>query len=454
MAVETLYASQREAADLMGVDFSEVDDMQQPRLAMADTIMVDGEEIPVFRAHSGPEDDSLIAKGGIRMNRYPTREAAVGTVKELAVEMLSKVALRGHGDTFMGGKGLILISYTSPLAVRKQAVREFEHRMEDAGLAGYDRDVPAGDVGVGSVLTDTYADEYHDRNPDDPRWQGCITGKSPGHGGTAFRPAATGYGTYITQRTLMDSAGQDRSRTTVQGFGNVGGYHAYFASNDPEGRMPVDAISDADGILYTDDPAGIAITEAMVRDIANNPDFKNDPRFAQYQGQKITALSDMVSANQPGLAFDVHPNSAAIISRPTDYFVPAAMGNVITGHNVLYLGAREGVIEAGNGVTTPAAHRYLTARGLLMGVDIVANGAGVDGSIQEWAANLRDQSLPADVLRANLAKSSEALMLQTLAAAEALGTSDLRVAAAGLGIARILERRRPKIIKELLGAAA
>lgn len=453
VAVETLYASQQIAAELMDIDHADIAELQAPRLAMEATVNVDGREIGVFRAHSGPTDQDLIAKGGIRMSdRYVDSGDAIHTVEELAVEMLSKLALRGHNETFMGGKGLILVNGRGPLSMRAEAMRKFAQCMDRAGLAGHDSDVPAGDVGVGPDLIDEYARQYHHDNPDDPNWQASITGKSPKVGGAEFRPAATGWGTYISQLTVMKAAGQTRARTTIQGFGNVGGFHAGFASNDPEGRTPVGAISDVDGIIYTDNVEGIMITDEMVKDIANNPDFARDPRFAEYGGRKIVALSAMVAENQPTLDFSFHGDSRAIISYPTGYFVPAAMGNVITGHNANYIGARYGIIEAGNGVTTPDAHRYLTETGLLVVPDILANGTGVDCSIAEWHANMQGQILPTAELQASSAASTESVVNEVIRTGEVLGTLDMRVAAAALGLARLLSSEQPELLRELVAA--
>lgn len=430
MALETLLANQRAAAELMGVDFRLIEEAQKPRIVMEDIIEVAGMEIPVLRAHSG-QHDNTIGKGGIRMAAYASLEAARADVEELSAEMNNKLALRGYHGMFHGSKGGYgvdprLLDHSS----KREGAAKFEHKMEDAGLAGYDRDVPAGDVGTNG-LADDYALAYRERNPGDPYWQASITGKSPENGGLEFRTAATGWGTYVTQKVIAEAKGHDTVRTAIQGFGNVGAWHAHFASNDPEGRMVVNAISDREGTLATNHPEGLKITLDMVHAIGDN---------LQFRGNKIQALAELIQKNQPGIDLDIY-RSEDIFTIPTDYFVPAAMGNVITKDNVGHLGARLAVVEAANGPTTREAHHYLVKNGVLTVPDILANGAGVDCSIKERAANISGIIPTTEVVKRELTETCERVAREVLGIADELGTPDLGVAAAGLAMVRLLSLR-------------
>ncbi|MGH7195698.1 MAG: Glu/Leu/Phe/Val dehydrogenase dimerization domain-containing protein [Candidatus Saccharimonadales bacterium] len=449
MALETLIDSQSAAAEIMDIDYAEMKECQEPELVMVGSVAARGQEsVAAYRAHSGDSfRPDLIAKGGIRMfSAYRSDAEARATVKELAVEMYSKLALRGHSDGYKGGKGLIVADSRLPFDTRVKIIQDYEHLMEDAGLAGPYRYVPAGDIGTNG-LADAYALEYHKSNPSDPLWRAIITGKYPENGGLEFRSAATGWGTFITQSVIMAAKGHNKNiETAIQGFGNVGGWHAYFASSDPSQKIRINAISDSDGTLFTSSPNGLKITREMVEQIADNPKFT---------GQKIHALQAALGQTQPGLETKILAASD-ILTCPTDYFVPAAMGNVINHQNVGKLGARYGIIEAANGPTTKSAHHYLVKHGQILVVpDIVANGAGVDCSIKERDANL-DIALnggfapSTEVVQKQLAETSKKIVNEVLTAANNLQTQDLRIAAAAIAMGHVLSDSHPGLLGKLL----
>lgn len=429
MALETLIASQQAAAELTGYDV-----VPPPtELHELGSIAIAGEEYPAFRAHTGPDD--LIGKGGIRMAAYPTLEAAEGTVSELSVEMLYKLGLRGYANQYKGGKGLIVVNARDlDHEGKESAARQFEGLMEEAGLAGYSIDVPAGDVGTNG-LAGVYALERKRRHPEEAAsglWRASVTGKPPELGGLEFRTAATGWGVYAAQRSLMDARNLYRATATVQGFGNVGAWYSHFASEDPEQRVAITAISEYDGTLITDAPEGIKVTREMVERIGDNPQFSEE-----YSGSKLVELARMIERNQPGIWLCLTADPNDVLTKPTDFFIPAAMGNVITADNVTSLGAKRGVIEAANGPTMPAAHQHLVAEGLDVVPDIVANGAGVDCSIKEHQANIDGYELTTPEVQADLTRTTEKLMGEVLTASDRLDTPDLRVAAAALSNARV-----------------
>ena len=75
--------------------------------------------------------------------------------------------------------------------------------------------------------------------------------------------------------------------------------------------------------------------------------------------------------------------------------------------------------------------------------DFIANGAGVDCSIVEYDANVAaiNPEAPATSnahVKAYLRKTAETLTRQVLEASHHMGTRDLRVAASGIYIAKII----------------
>lgn len=431
MSLETLHIAQATAADLLSMQAEELEPMRRQEVHHLGAIVLNGVPMDAFRVLTGPE--GRIGKGGIRFSTYDSYETALADASELSGEMQVKLAARGHSDVFRGGKGVVNIrgKKLSP-EDKKHIAREFQALMENAGLVGHDIDVPAGDLGTNG-LSDIYAAEHLKRHPEDKYGLAVITGKSPENGGLEARAGATGLGVLAAQHALMAARGVSKATVALQGFGNVASWYAYFANNDPQGRISVQAISEVEGVLWTTDPRGLPITEKMVRAIGDNKDWT---------GPKLHELARMIKAKHPDLELRFNTKSTDIITHPADYFVPAAMGNVITGENVAKLGAKRGVMEAGNGTTTAEAHQYLVQSGRDVVADVGANGAGVDGSIKERQANIDMAdgtiSVPPDreTVEKELYDSSARLMQDTLRAAETLGTSDLRAAVAALAIDR------------------
>src|SRR5581483_4014351 len=74
----------------------------------------------------------------------------------------------------------------------------------------------------------------------------------------------------------------------------------------------------------------------------------------------------------------------AIYALPSDLFVPAALGGVITEEIAEKLAAPV-MVEAANGPTTHEADPVLDRRGIVVVPDILANAGGVTASYFEWA---------------------------------------------------------------------
>lgn len=425
MALETLHEAQLEASQVLGFDMTEVDRASETTIHYLGEINIDDQSFPAYRAHSG--DPDKIAKGGIRIAEY-SHDEAMQVLKELAKEMLSKLQLTNHHNRFRGGKGLILADAKKLTQEQRiSALQQYADLMELRGFADHLVDVPAGDVGTNG-FADYYAERHKQNNPDDPYALAVITGKSPKNGGLEFRTAATGWGGYVSHRAVMDDRGEVQVTAALQGFGNVGAWYAHFATEDPAQRIKINAIGEYDGVIMTDHADGLPITREMVDEIGDNPAFR---------GSKIEALAAAIRKERPDILLKISDNPDDIITRSADYFIPAALGNVLNG-NVHLLGATRGVIELANGPTTLEAAKWLEKAGLIVYPDIGANVRGVDCSIDEWYANIESANNP------NFVPPTWDEEKTRLAA------TSIRVANAGLELAR----RKNLSIRAALGGIA
>ncbi len=446
MALATLIEAQRTAAEIIDVDYAIVKELQEPRLHHLGGIALGNETLEAYRSHSGPLDAGLVHRGGIRAAHYETLTEARAETEELSIEMYGKLAATGHAGQYAGGKGVIVLGDIQPSpAEMKNVIRAYEFLMEERGFANTFVDIVAGDVGTNG-MADTYALARRDHS-DDPYWQGVAAGKSPELGGLEFRPAATSWGAYNSHIALLNHHGHERVSVAVQGFGEVGSWYAHFASTDVAKRVYINAISDLNGKLYTNDPEGIIITERMVQEIGDNKNFR---------GNKIEALAAYIRANQPHIELLWDASSDSIIEHPCDWFAPAAMANTIRASRIQHLGAKYGILEMANGPTKNGAHKLLVERGIIMAPDIIVNATGVNCSIEETERNIamvRKGLTVADntsLLKAKLAHNSQRVMNHTLRTKEAMGVRDLRIAAAAISITEILYSAGVQVDAEFL----
>ena len=159
-----------------------------------------------------------------------------------------------------------------------------------------------------------------------------------------------GYG--VAQACLAAAyvRGLDVERTTVaiQGVGTMGGGAAWYLH---EAGMKVVAVADAAGTLY--DPRGLDVPALLAtRD-----------RFGEIDRDAVPARVQRLSRDAV-LGFDV------------DVLVPAAVSYAITAENCAQVVAPI-VVEAANAATTVDAELDLTARGIAVLPDFVANAGAV-----------------------------------------------------------------------------
>jgi glutamate dehydrogenase (NADP+) len=218
----------------------------------------DNEEIQVNRGYR-IEMNSAIGpyKGGLRF--HPSVNLSV--LKFLAFEQIFKNSLTtlpmggGKGGSDFNPKGR---SDTEVMRFCQSFMTElFRH-------IGPNRDIPAGDIGVGSREIGYLFGQYKRLKNE---FTGVLTGKGVSWGGSLIRPEATGYGVvYFTQQMLEhQNRGIKGKKIVISGSGNV----AQFAAEKClQLGGQVMTLSDSSG--YIVDPDGIDQEKlAFIMDLKN-----------------------------------------------------------------------------------------------------------------------------------------------------------------------------------------
>ena len=289
------------------------------------------------------------AKGGVRYHQ----NVSLDEVKTLAFWMTCKCAVAGL--PYGGGKGGIIVD---PKILSKRELEALTRAYIDriAMIIGEKKDIPAPDMNTNAQIMGWMMDEYSKITGQfEP---GFITGKAICVGGSLGRTAATGRGVVtaaLEALKLKGIAPQDAT-AAVQGFGNVGSWTAKLFNEE---GVKVVAVSDVKGAIYN----------------ADGLDCNDVEKFAQANGSVVGYPGAKVITNAELLALEV-----TILS-------PCAMELQITKDNAANVKAQI-VAEGANGPTTPEADEILSAKGVFVVPDILANGGGVTVSYFEWVQNL------------------------------------------------------------------
>lgn len=185
-------------------------------------------------------------KGGLRF--HPSVNQSI--LKFLGFEQIFKNSLTGL--PIGGGKGG---SDFDPKGKSDAEVMRFcqSFMTELFKYIGADKDVPAGDIGVGGREIGYLYGQYKRITN---LYEGVLTGKGLSFGGSLARPEATGYGlVYITDEVVKGAGKSLEGKTiVVSGSGNVAQYAIQKAQQ--LGAKPV-TCSDSNGYVY--DPDGIKL---------------------------------------------------------------------------------------------------------------------------------------------------------------------------------------------------
>ena len=153
--------------------------------------------------------------------------------------------------------------------------------IRDSRHIGANVDVPAGDIGVGGREIGFLFGQYKRLTR---KWEGVLTGKGYGWGGSLIRPEATGYGQVYFLREMLASKKQKIKGKicTVSGSGNVAQFCVEKAIS--YGGKVV-TMSDSSGYIFDKD--GIDEEKlAWVMDLKNNRRGRIKEYAAQFSGSK------------------------------------------------------------------------------------------------------------------------------------------------------------------------
>ncbi|MEW6470297.1 MAG: Glu/Leu/Phe/Val dehydrogenase [Bacteroidota bacterium] len=292
-------------------------------------------------------------KGGLRYHPMVNMDE----VRALAAWMTFKTSVAGL--PLGGAKGGIQIDpskYSN--AEMERITRRFTYALGQN--IGPEYDIPAPDVNTNAQIMAWMTDTYLSTLPPQERQKSLhvFTGKPLSMGGIPGRDRATGLGVVIAIEQWAKEKGMDLSGSTytLQGFGNVGYWTAYFMK---EKGARLIAIQDASGSYYNS------------------------------KGINIDALIAYIKQNKgliSGYADAVQITSQEFFSTVADVFIPAALENQITETTAPLLNVKL-VAEGANGPTSSEGDRILGHRGIDVIPDIYCNSGGVIVSYFEWLQN-------------------------------------------------------------------
>jgi glutamate dehydrogenase (NADP+) len=236
---------------------------------------------------------------------------------------------------------------------------------------GADTDVPAGDIGVGGREIGYMFGQYKRLTN---RFEGVLTGKGIGWGGSLIRPEATGYGLVYFVKEMLASSGQslEGKRCTISGSGNVAQYAAEKVIE--LGGTPI-SFSDSNGCIV--DEAGIDSEKlAYVMDLKN----VRRGRIREYADKYPTATF---------LESNTDDGSNPVWGVRADVALPCATQNElneIDAQNLVNNGCIC-VAEGANMPTTAPGVEILIDNGVMFGPAKAANAGGVAVSALEMSQN-------------------------------------------------------------------
>jgi len=213
-------------------------------------------------------------KGGLRF--HPS--VNLGIIKFLGFEQILKNALTTR--PIGGGKGG---SDFDPKGKSDLEVMRFcqSFMTELFRHIGANIDVPAGDIGVGGREIGFLFGQYKRLTR---KWEGVLTGKGHGWGGSLIRPEATGYGQVYFLREMLASKGAsiEDKKCAISGSGNVA---QFCAQKVLSYGGKVITMSDSGGYIF--DKEGIDEEKlAWIMDLKNNRRGRIKEYVSEYPSAK------------------------------------------------------------------------------------------------------------------------------------------------------------------------
>ncbi len=332
-------------------------------------------------------------KGGLRF--HPS--VNLGILKFLGFEQVFKNALTTL--PMGGGKGG---SNFDPKGKSDIEVMRFTQAFmsELFRHIGPNTDIPAGDIGVGGREIGYMFGQYKKlRNA----FEGVLTGKGLGWGGSLIRPEATGYGAVYFAEEMLKTRGEsfDGKRVSVSGSGNVAQY-ATEKVNELGGKVVT--LSDSAGYIVDDD--GIS---------GEKWDFVMD--LKNVRRGRIKEYADKFKSAK-------YFEGAGVWSVPVDVALPSATQNELNEEDAKTL-VKNGCVcisEGANMPSTPEAVEVFLAAKVLYGLGKAANAGGVAVSGLEMSQNSQRLSWTREEVDKHLHRIMVDIHEACMGAAEAYGT--------------------------------
>ena len=294
-------------------------------------------------------------KGGLRL--HPSVNQSI--LKFLAFEQTFKNSLTGL--PMGGGKGG---SDFDPKGKSDREIMAFcqSFMNELYKYIGPNKDVPAGDIGVGAREIGYLYGQYKKINGN---FEGVLTGKGLTYGGSLVRTEATGYGLlYITEELLkahnIDISGK---RIAISGAGNVA---IYACEKAIQLGAKVISVSDSNGYIYDEDGIDLALLKEI-------KEVKRE-RLTKYQEARPSAK---------------YYEGKGVFKLKCDIALPCATQNELDLEDAIAL-VKNGclcVCEGANMPTTLEATKYLQENNILFIPGKAANAGGVATSGLEMSQN-------------------------------------------------------------------
>ena len=340
-------------------------------------------------------------KGGLRF--HPSVNESI--IKFLGFEQIFKNSLTGL--SIGGGKGG---SDFDPKGKSDNEVMRFcqSFMTELYKYVGPDKDVPAGDIGVGAREIGYLFGQYKRISNE---FNGVLTGKGLAYGGSLARKEATGYGLcYFTDNMLQDAGHSfDGATVVISGSGNVA---TYACEKAVQLGGKVVAMSDSGGYIY--DPNGIDL-----------------PLIKQIKEQERKRISEYTKVHPHA---EYHAGCRDIWSIPCQIALPCATQNELDADSAkkLIQNGCFAVAEGANMPCTPDAVEALQSAGICFAPAKAANAGGVAVSALEMSQNSQRLNWTFEQVDQQLQKIMKDLYANVSAAAVEYGMNGNLVAGANI----------------------
>ena len=340
-------------------------------------------------------------KGGLRF--HPTVNQSI--LKFLGFEQIFKNSLTGQ--PIGGGKGG---ADFDPKGKSDNEIMRFcqSFMTELQKYIGPDKDVPAGDIGVGGREIGFLFGQYKKLRGFE---NGVLTGKPLLYGGSLARTEATGYGAvyYLNEMLKAKNDTIEGKRAIISGAGNV----AIYAAEKLQ-ELGGTAISVSDSTGYIIDETGIDV--ALLRDVK------------EVRRERLTAYAEAKPSASyfEGSVWD-HEIAAYLA-------IPAATQNEVKKPQADQL-VKNGVKFISEGANMPLdapATETLLANDVYVGPAKAANAGGVAVSALEMAQNSQRQSWTFEEVDGMLQGIMKNIFSESKEAASTYGKEDNLIAGANI----------------------